>query len=181
MAETSKTERIYTIPLRKDLLKVPQYERSGRAIKAIKKFVAKHMKVPDRDVRNVKLDVYFNNEVWFRGRANPPSKVTVKVRKEGDIVRVEFVETPEYVKFLQSKHGKRHQKSDKKESRSETKSEVKEGTDSDGVDDKVAEKEKASATEQANMKEAKLDAKADKHTAKPDKNKSHPQRMALQK
>src|SRR3989344_1137762 len=103
MAETKVIEREYTIPLRRAWLKVPHYERTGKAIKIIKKFIAKHMKIPDRDVNKVKLDVFLNNQIWFRGRKSPPSKVKIKVRKENDIVKVDFVEVPEYVKFLKVK------------------------------------------------------------------------------
>src|SRR3989338_2570152 len=81
--EKAKTiERIYTIPLRREFLKVPQYRRAGRAAKAVKQFIAKHMKVPERDVDKVKMDIYLNNELWFRGKANPPSRIKVKEKKE---------------------------------------------------------------------------------------------------
>src|SRR3989338_9112388 len=98
IVKTDKLEREYIIPLRREWLKVPMYERTGRAIKAIKKFIAKNMKVIDRDVSKVKLDVYFNNEIWFRGRANPPSKIKVKAVKEGDIVKVGLADIPEHIK-----------------------------------------------------------------------------------
>ena len=109
MAEQSKIlEREYTIPLRRFWLNVPEYERTGKAIKVIKKFIAKHMKITDRDTDKVKLDVYFNNELWFKGRRHPPSKIKVKASKEGEIVKVSFVEEPAHVKFLKQKHGKKH-------------------------------------------------------------------------
>src|SRR3989344_9506839 len=105
MADQNQTiEREYIIPIRKKSLKVVRYERTGRAIKIIKQFIAKHMKVPDRDVSKVKLDVYLNNEIWFRGRAHPPSKIKVKATKIGDIVKVDFVDIPEHVKFAKAKH-----------------------------------------------------------------------------
>ena len=156
--EMQKLEREYIIPLRKAWLKVPMYERTGKAIKAIKIFIAKHMKVPDRDTNKVKLDVYFNNEIWFKGRANPPSKIKVKATKEGDIVKVNFVETPKYVRLLKAKHEKMHKEEQKKD-----------------------EKEKETAVAEQHMKEAKQENKAQKHIGKIDKKKTQPQRMALQK
>ena len=69
--EMQKLEREYIIPLRSEWRKVANYRRTGRAVKAIKKFIAKHMKVPDRDLDKVKLDMYLNNELWFRGRKKP--------------------------------------------------------------------------------------------------------------
>ncbi len=174
--QKAKIEREYTIPLRRFFLGMPQYERTGRAVKTIKKFIAKHMKVPDRDVNKVKLDVYFNNELWFRGRASPPSKIKVKATKEGDIVTVTFVEIPRYVQLLKAKHDKRNKPADKKDKPKEVKEEKEEKTE----EEKKAEKEKETSAAQQSMKEAKLDSKAQKHTTKPQKA-QHPQRMALQK
>src|SRR3989338_3997715 len=119
-AKTTKEEsltREYVIPLRRYWLRVPKYERAGKAIKAIKIFIAKHMKVPDRDVDNVRLDVYFNNDIWFRGRKYPPAKVKVKATKEGDIVRVTFADStmPDAVKFIKAKNENRLKSIEKKE------------------------------------------------------------------
>lgn len=82
---TNKLERIYTIPLRSDFIKVPKYYRAKRAISQIRKFVGKHMKTEDVRIGNV-----LNEEVWSRGIKNPPGKVIVKAIKEGDFVTVEL-------------------------------------------------------------------------------------------
>lgn len=173
----NKSEREYVIPLRRAWRNVPYYERTGKAIKTIKIFVAKHMKVEDRDVKNVKLDVYFNNELWFKGRANPPAKIKVKVKKENGIVSVTFAETPKYVEHLKRKHGKIHKKSETKDEKP-TESKVE---DSKTEEQKTDEKEKEKSTAEAGLKEAKQEVKAQKHTTKVDKAASHPQRMALKK
>lgn len=178
--KTQTLEREYTIPLRKALLRVPQYRRSGRAVKAIKQFIAKHMKVADRDVDNVRLDVYFNNEVWFRGRASPPTKVKVKAIKEGDLVRVNFVEVPEHVKFLKAKHARLHKASEKKESVAPSVSKEGKTEESKSEEVKKEEKEKEQAVAEQGIKEAAKAAKAAKHVTKVDKA-QHPQRMALKK
>lgn len=183
MAETKKPilEREYVIPLRRWWLNVPKYERTGKAVKAIKKFIAKHMKVEDRDVRNVKLDVYFNNELWYRGRAHPPAKIKVRARKEGDIVHVSFVETPKHVTFLKAKHAKLHKKADAKpgqkaEAKTETPAEQK------SEEQKKEEQEKEKSVAQANLKQGEQQAKAQKNVTKVDKTQAqHPQRMALKK
>ncbi|MEI6731131.1 MAG: 50S ribosomal protein L31e [archaeon] len=175
MADNKPLEREYIINLRRQLLLVPIYERSGRAIKAIKKFIARHMKVPERDLSKVRLDVRFNNEVWYRGRASPPTKVKVKATREGDIVRVTFADTPAHVKFDIAKHERRHQKSDsKKEVPKEQPKEEK------TAEQKKDEEEKGKSTAEANVKIAESASKAQKHTTKVDKA-QHPQRMALQK
>jgi large subunit ribosomal protein L31e len=177
-AKINKLEREYTIPLRRFWLNVPQYERSSKAIKAIKIFLAKHMKVPDRDVNKVKLDVYFNNEIWFRGRANPPGKIKVKAVKEGDIVKVSFVQEPAHVKFLKAKHEKRHKPSEKPaEEKKEAPAEKEEAKTEE---QKTEEKEKEKSVAEAAIKEAKQEAKAEKHITKAEKA-QRPQRMALQK
>ena len=176
MAEIKQIlEREYIIPLRKAWLKAPEYERGRKAIKAIKKFIAKHMKVPEREESKVKLDVYFNNELWFRGRRKPPAKVRVKAVKEGDIVKVGFVEIPAHVKFLKAKVEKRHKteerpKEEKKEIKvQETKTES----------EKKEEKEKEQSVAEQHAKEAKQEAKAQKHLTKKKETSYH--RMALKK
>src|SRR3989344_9214092 len=143
MAETKKPalEREYVIPLRRHWVNVQHYNRTSKAVKAIKEFVAKHMKVVDRDIDKVKLDVYFNNELWFKGRANPPAKIKVKVRKEGELVYVTFAEMPKHVEHLKKKHDKIHKKADKPvEKPVEIKAEEKKTEEQ-----KIEEKEKASA------------------------------------
>jgi large subunit ribosomal protein L31e len=183
MAETktSKLEREYIIPLRRECMKVPQYRRTGRAVKAIKKFIAKHMKVPDRDLEKVKLDIYFNNNLWFRGRASPPSKIKVKATKEGDIVNVTFVEIPQHVKFLKARHerlSKEAERAAPKEVAEAAKAEEKPAEKTEEQKKDESEKEKSVAESKA--AEIKQEAKAQKHSTKP-KKVQHPQRMALQK
>jgi large subunit ribosomal protein L31e len=176
MAETKtdKLEREYIIPLRSEWLKVADYRRAGRAVKAIKKFIAKHMKVQDRDVSKVKLDTYLNQEVWFKGRRKPPAKLKVRAVKEGEIVKVYLAEEPANVKFLKAKQEKRHKPTDKpavapKEEKKEEKTEEK----------KKEESEKEKSVAEARATETKLDVKAQKHLSKVKEESHH--RMALQK
>lgn len=179
MAEETKTklEREYIIPLRREFIKKPYYKRSRRAAITIKQFIAKHMKVAERDTDKVKLDVYLNNEIWARGKSNPPAKIKVRAVKEGDIVNVTFAEMPEYVKFVKSKAERRHKPSEKlKEKPVEAKPE--EGTKTEEQKKDEAEKEKA--TEIQHTKEIKQEIKAEKHTTKATEA-QHPRRMALQK
>ena len=65
MAEikTEKLEREYIIPLRREINKVPRYRKTEKAIKAIKKFLARHMKIRDRDLNKIKIDRYLNEEM----------------------------------------------------------------------------------------------------------------------
>jgi ribosomal protein L31E len=177
MAEPTQKpiEREYTIPLRRFWINVPEYKRSRKAIMAIKQFVARHMKVQHRDLDKVKIDVYLNNEVWFQGRASPPSKVKVKVIQDGENVLVKFAETPQHVKFLKIKHSKLHKKTE--EVRAEKKEEAK--SEEKTEEQKKDEKEKEIAGEQASIKQADQQVKAQKHTTKAKEQPIH--RMALKK
>lgn len=172
MAEAS-LERIYTIPLRHAWMKVPRYKRARKGIVELKAFIARHMKVRHRDVDNVKLDTYLNNELWFRGPRNSPAHVTVKAVKKGEVVHVSFVEIPAHVAFAQKKHAKFHTKSEQKATASEEKKEEK------TVEEKKVEQEKETSTAIANEKLAEQHAKAEKHTTKTQTPKIN--RMALKK
>lgn len=180
MAEekTTKLEREYIVPLRKAWLKAPKHDRTRIAVREIKRFVARHMRIPFHDIKQVKIDVSFNNEVWFRGRRSPPGKVKVKAVKDEDVVRVGFAEVPEYVKFHQIQIDKRHKKLDvKEEPKKEEKKELSE-------EKKKEEKEKESSVAEANIKEAESKAKAQKHALKGQTTKTKGEsfhRMALQK
>jgi len=84
MAEikTEKIEKEYIIPLRREINKVPRYRKTEKAIKAIKQFLVRHMKIRDRDLNKIKIDKYLNEEMWHRGIRNPPTKIKVKAIKD---------------------------------------------------------------------------------------------------
>ena len=175
MAEEKQIlEREYVIPLRKAWLKAAQYDRMRIAIRTIKRFIAKHMKVLNRDLSKVRLDVYFNNELWFRGRKYPPAKIKVKARKEDDIVKVDFVEIPEHIKFLKTKIDKRHKKAEKK-----VKEAPKEEKKEESIEEKKEEKEKEQAVAEQRLKEAEQNVKVQKHLTAKKETGFH--RMALKK
>lgn len=180
MAEkTSTLEREYIIPLRREIRKVAGYERTSRAIKTIKQFIAKHMKVLERDIKNIKLNIDLNNDVWFRGRRKPPAKVKVKAKKEGDIVHVDFVDVPELVKFNRIKRDKRHKKSEKKPAPKVEEKPVEQKTEEQKKEEHKEEKEKLLSVEQQNLKQAEQQAKEHKHLTQVKDPRFH--RMALKK
>ena len=82
-------ERIYTVPLRSEWLKVPKWRRSKRASAALRAFLLRHTKA-----KEVKLSRWVNEEIWESGGKNPPPRIKVKVTKEEDIARVELLELP---------------------------------------------------------------------------------------
>jgi len=169
------TQREYTIPLRREWMKVVRYKRTRRSVKAIKAYIARHMKVPERDVSKVKLDVYLNNELWFRGAKSPPTKIRVLAKKEGDKVMVTFVETPERIKFAQKKHEKLHKKTAKKKvEKAEKKEEPTE-------EEKTIEAEKEKAVAESGQVAAHQEAKVGKHVTQTTQKQPIIHRKALQK
>ena len=176
MAE--KLEREYIIPLRQTLLKKPKYKRTGLAVKRIKQFIAKHMKVEDRDLNKVKIDPYLNNDVWFRGRTQPPARIKVKAIKDKDIVTVTFSEMPEVVKFEKAKVERRHKAPEVEKPKTPTKEEDKKDETPEA---KKEEKEKETSAAVQKEADAKSQAKASKHTAKQPKGSQVRQRKQLSK
>ncbi len=80
-------EQIYVIPLR-DVQHTPRWERGKRAMKAIRDFLAQHMKSED-----IKLAQNINEAVWERGSHKPPSRIRVRAMKfEDGQVQAELAE-----------------------------------------------------------------------------------------
>ena len=182
-------ERVYVVPMRRGFLKVPHYKRAKKAIKTMKEFLAKHMKVEDRDISKVKVDIYLNNEVWFKGIKRPLSKVKVKARKVDGIVYAELAEIPDAVKFKKQKDEKKKTKVDEKKMKKVVAQEAAEEKVKEGREDKADKtetREKEKATVEAGLEKNKDMAKAVKHTAKAkdakmDKMSATTQRKALKK
>jgi len=204
MAQTEvkkeKFEREYIIPLREKTRPVPRYKKTPKAVKTVKEFLVRHMKIRDRDLRKIKIDPFLNEILWFRGIKKPPYKIKVKVEKIGEIVNVKAIELPKNLEFKKKRLAKREtlaqeiaekkktlmQKAKEQmqgqspvEGKKEEKEEEKD-KDGDGVEDKVEEKEKQKAVGEAAEKQAKAQAKQIKHQAGGKvKAKTQPVRKAL--
>ena len=165
--EVVELEREYVVPLKRGVLNVPRYRRAKKAVRILKEFMVKHMKVRDRDLRKVKIDMYLNNELWFKGIKKPANKIKVKAKKIGGIVYVELADVPEAVGYKMAWAEK--QKSKIAESKVKTPKKEKEvvetDKDKDGVDDKVEEKETKKAGAERDAKAGKVAVKKIKHTA----------------
>lgn len=179
-----KLEREYTIPLRHRWQIVPRYQRANKAVKAVKEFLVRHMKVRDRDLNKIRLDKYLNEILWVRGIQNPPSRIKVKAIKEGDIVRVEPAELRDDIKFKKLREEKIEKSAKEKKSKRkiEEKQEVNEDKNNDGIEDKKEVEEKGgkqevshSSVEDDERKKSVIEAgkemekeiaKAEKHTTK---------------
>ncbi|MBI5065921.1 50S ribosomal protein L31e [Candidatus Woesearchaeota archaeon] len=72
-------ERTYVIPLRKEWLKVPKYKRAKKAVIGLRRFLTRHFRVRDE---NIKVGKALNEEIWKHGIRNPPSKVKVDAVKD---------------------------------------------------------------------------------------------------
>lgn len=147
-----KIEREYIIPLREKCRVVPRYKKANKAIKTIKEFLVRHMKIRDRDLKKIKIDKYLNEAVWFRGIKKPPIKIKVKAIKQGDIVRAELAKMPDKLKFKKLREEKREQKAveklEKKKpiAKQEPEKEKTDAQKSEDVEKKKEEKEKIKTT-----------------------------------
>ena len=91
--ETSKIilERVYVIPLRRETLKVPNFRKANKAVKAIREFISKHMKS-----QNVAVGKYLNLKIWNHGAKNPPGKIKVNA------ATLNLEQLPQICKLLRS-------------------------------------------------------------------------------
>lgn len=107
----AELERTYTIPLRRDWLKSPRYQRAKKAVWSVRKFLVRHLKSED-----VLLGKFLNLEIWKHGMKNPPHKIQVVVKKdEKGVVRAELVGAPvEKPKEVKKAEKKAEQKSEVK-------------------------------------------------------------------
>jgi len=82
-------ERIYTIPLGKAWI-VPLNKRAPRAMRMIRSFVMKHMKLEARgeegeeeeEPKRLIISNDVNERVWMRGIEKPPRKIRIRVAKD---------------------------------------------------------------------------------------------------
>lgn len=79
-------ERVYTIPIAKDWLKVPVYKRAKKSVIGVRNFLTRHMKSED-----IRLGKALNEAIWVHGMKNPPRKIKVNVTKDDKgVVRAEL-------------------------------------------------------------------------------------------
>jgi ribosomal protein L31E len=179
-------EREYIVPLRKGCLHTPYYRRTKRAVKVLREFIARHMKVAERDLGKVRLDKWLNHEINFRNE-NPPAKIKVKCRKTDEgIVRVELAQIPDAIKFRIAREKREIEGTEKKieeikaEKAKAEETEKKEEKPAEKTEEqKKAEEEKKKAEELAEEARDKEQKKESKHEAKTNKMK-HAGRTAVQ-
>jgi len=190
-------EREYIVPLRKRWIMKPYHNRVPAAIKELKEFVARHMKVENRDCRKVKLDNWLNVEMWQHSIRKPLSKVKIRAKKlDNGNVKVELAEIPEYWKFKIEKEKKMKEEGEKtkkqkaeakalEESKKKADEEAKKDIAEEGKEkkDKETQKEDKKSEEAVNIQNAEIKHKESKHGASFPKVKQqkHQNRKALEK
>ncbi len=79
-------ERIFTIPLRREYQKAPNWKRTEKAVVAVKQFLQKHMKSD-----SIKVGASVNELLWKHGIKNPPHHVKVVATKDKEgVVKAEL-------------------------------------------------------------------------------------------
>ena len=75
-------EKFYTINLR-DVWTAPRIKRAPKAVRIVKDFVKRRMKVDD-----VKISNAINQEIWKRSIKKPPRKIKIRAvkDKEGQVI-----------------------------------------------------------------------------------------------
>ncbi|MGQ9564921.1 MAG: hypothetical protein ACUVT5_00030 [Candidatus Bathyarchaeales archaeon] len=86
-------ERFYTIPLRRVWI-IPPNKRAPRAIRLIKNYVEKHMKIgvekeeeeatEEEEEERLLISPELNEKIWQKGIRKPPRKVKVRVVKDSE-------------------------------------------------------------------------------------------------
>lgn len=71
-------EQVFTISL-SDAKKAKRRKRSAKAVKIVKEYLKKHLKV-----KEVKIDDSLNREIWNRGIERPPAQIRVRAIKLSD-------------------------------------------------------------------------------------------------
>lgn len=138
-------ERVYNVPLRREFQKVASWRRTEKAVKALREFIAKHMKSD-----NVIIGKYVNLLLWKHGIKNPPHHVKVTAQKDDKgRVSVELTELPASAKRELEKEKGLKDKKAKKEAEKKKEEEAKKAEEA-----KKKETEKAPETKEEKAKEA---------------------------
>jgi len=153
--------RTYTIPLRREFLKVPKWRRTKRAMSEVRSYLIKHTKNED-----VKISRWINEYIWKDGGKNPAGRVRVNVKLEKDVVSAELVDlTPKAKRVLEAerKAAEEEEKKDKKQK--ETEKALTETTKK-AEETKTPAKEATKSTKKKERKASKKELEKELSTAK---------------
>lgn len=83
-------ERVYSVPLSKAWI-MPPNKRAPRAIRILKEFLKRHMKIETRkeseeeeEPRKLIITNEVNEKIWMKGIEKPPRKIRVRAVKDKD-------------------------------------------------------------------------------------------------
>lgn len=132
-------ERTYNVPLRKQYMRAPNWNRTPRAVRALKAFIVKHMKSD-----NVIIGVHANRLLWKNGVKNPPHHIKVTAIKdaEGRVV-AELVGAKDKAEGPQKKKAAKLKEKEAKKPKAEKKEETKIEQLTEAVEEKKEEKAEA--------------------------------------
>ena len=99
-------ERIYTIPLGATYDKT-RVRRARNAVKAVRKFLCRHMKAEESTVR---ISEKTNELLFARGMQKPPRKLKVRVVRADGIVKAYLMDEKPVEKKDAKKEGKKEEK-----------------------------------------------------------------------
>jgi len=137
-------ERVYNVPLRREFLKAPNWNRSKKAVKALREFIIKHMKS-----ENVLIGKYVNQQIWKDGIKKPPHHVKVNaIKDDKGVVKVELVELPKSAE----RKIKKEKEAEMKAKDEKTKKETPEKKD-EKIEDKLESKDEGAEQKKAEQKE----------------------------
>lgn len=183
MADKKETKpevaKEFVIPLREKCRVVPTYKKTNKAVKTIKEFLVRHMKIRDRDLNKVKLDVHLNEFLWERGIKYPPHKVKVKAIKEGENVRVELSDIPKKIEQKKARKEKLESKAMAIAEKKKAEAKPKEKKSEEEDEKKEDEKEKKAAVVEEGAQIEKAEAKKMKHEARKPQKSNASQKMNL--
>jgi len=184
-----REEKEFVIPLREKCRPTPRYKKAKKAIKTIKEFLVRHMKIYDRDLKKIKLDRYLNESVWARGIKKPPAKIKVKAYWEGEFVRVELVDVPNKLKFKKAREERREKKAIEVVGKKKISEQPKENKEEKNIEEKFEEIEKEKEVKEKRASVVEAGKQMEKSLAKQMKHqkggktraKTKPIRVALEK
>lgn len=115
------TERVLTIPLRREWVKQSRIHRVPRGVNVIREYIFRHMKTED-----IKISTALNEFLWTKGIKRPPAQIKVKVRlEEGQayarLPDEKILEPEKKGKDAKAKESAKTQKADEKNQRTEQK------------------------------------------------------------
>jgi large subunit ribosomal protein L31e len=149
-------KRIEIIPLRDVFLKTSIKNRSKKAIKEIKEYVSKHVKID-----NVKIAKSLNEFVWKNGCSNIPRKVKVQVLfdKKENVAWVEQADVKFEIPLTKVQKQKQKEETTKKEDKSKIDEVKKDEKDKDNKTKKIKSDKKEDIKE--DIKKEKKESKSE--------------------